>query len=590
MAGDLQGMRQRAGGVDERYERARERLRQTQQASLDRRAKKKAEEEKLRLQRELAAQEIAAQKARDERQFGYDTSLTAQRGLQQADSQAADFRYRSKLNDQQQRGTLKRDSLQQKFEAAQARQRAFDELNQDQRRFQNQLKENEQQFGFQTQRDATQQGFSLDKARLDQANTLQRDQLQFGYDTERLQQQHDNTLQRDVQENRFQTERDNRLNMFDVEQARMEQQFTEQNAYQAEAADISARWQEQVQIAKQAGFDFSPAQRKEMDAMEEAFRKNVLNGPYDEIVKKRALVEHQKKLAAIIPNQRVMSKQDDFESSRHFDEATGRFYRRVVGRGGQSEWEPEDFGNAASSGSSLQDAQAKQMEKQQERKQKAWMEREDRFNELVKDISLEENEDGTPKFKNPVAEAMQRFAPYEKHYRESFGLPALGPYAQEAKRMMEATSGATAQKTKRLNPWRQMLEQLPQGKPQAAGQAPAAAPAAAPAPAPAASNVRYGVGTVPQSLRGKKAPTTAKTLDTQIERATASNDQEAANALRTMKALTEKFNGPPPLDSPEMEEFTRAVEYLRDKGIPTEGEKVPKKPYIPKGVTRSTIP
>ncbi len=565
--GDLQGMRQRAGGIDARYERARERLRQTQQASLDRRAKAKSEEEKLRLQRELAAQEIAAQKARDERQFGYDTSLTAQRGLQQADAAEQDFRHRTKLADQQQRGNLKRDALQQRFEAAQSRQKAFDALNQDQRRFQNQMQENEQQFGFQTQRDATQQGFALDKARLDQANTLQRDQLKFGIDTELEQQQHDNALQRDAFQGDIQSQRDTLLHQFDTEQMKMQQQFQQQSAYQAEAADISARWQEQVQAAKLAGYEFSPAQQKEMADMEETFRKSVLNGPYDEVLKQRALVEHQKKLAAIIPNQRVMSKQDDFESSRHFDEATGRFYRRVVGRGGQSEWEPEDIGSPTSSGSSLQDAQAKQAEKQQERQQKAWMEREDRFNELVDKLVMEENPTtGQPIYKDrqaAVKEAMNRFAQFEKHYREAFGLPALGAYAEEAK-AVQAQQQAQQQNqkpSKMVNPWQQMLDSLPQTSPVQ----------------PAAPQKTYGMG---KKAAPAKKTLTSDTIDSQAERAAAANDTETAAALKAFKIITERFNGPPPEDSPEMQDMLQIIEYLRDRGIPIEGEKPKKKRVI----------
>lgn len=473
MAGDLQGMRQRAGGIDERYERARERLRQTQQASLDRRAKKRQEEERLRQERALEAQRIAAQERQDNKRAQTELASNAQRATYAADAAAADFRYRSKLNDQEQRGTLKRTDIQNQFEAAQARQRALDQERRDRLQFGFSQQENQQQFENQMQRDAAQNQF-----------TNQRDFMQFGYDTLRGDQQQQQTLERDKFQQEQQQRRDMLLNEFEVqgdqraqkniiERAQLDQKFTQQNMYQRQAEEISAKWQDQIAQARNAGLDFSERQKKEINDLDAAFRKNVLNGPYDELIKQQAMVEHQKKLAAIVPEQRVVTDAEQFANGTYFDPKSQMLFAKRAGRNGAPEYDP--IGTATPNGTAInqqQRQQQQQQEKQLETVRKAKLEREDRFQEILDAVSTAENKNGDLLFGTPEAameEAMRRFEPYEATYRQDYGLPPLAPYKakEEAKQAAEAMRRQQAidavkpdpQKMNRMNPWNEYLRE-----------------------------------------------------------------------------------------------------------------------------------
>lgn len=466
MAGDLSGMRARAGESDPRYERARERLRQTQQASLDRRAKKKSEQDRNRLERDLAAQEIKAQKDRDKRQFGYDSSLATQRAFQQADAQAADFRNQLKLNDQQQKGTLKRDSMQARYEAALARQQAQQQADRDARQFGYGQLEAQQAFDNQMTRDAAQNQF-----------TNQRDYMQFGYDTLRSDQQQEQQRQRDTLLNEFGVQQDQRQQQNAIERARLDQEFTQQNMYQREASEIAAKWQDQVAFAKNSGLDFSERQKKEIQDLDAAFRKNVLNGPYSDLIKQQAFVEHQKKLAAIIPEQRVISKEQDFQSGVHFDKDSQMLWRRTTNARGQNEWEPVAMAGGDSAGA---DKQQQQQQKQEEAVQKADYDRLEKFNKILDGIRSEELPGAMglkyPDEKAAMAEAMKRFKPYEDHYRSRYGLPPMAPYQEQmdAEKAQEAAAieaekarqqsaidavKPDPKKMARLNPWNEYLRE-----------------------------------------------------------------------------------------------------------------------------------
>ncbi len=467
MAGDLSGMRARAGESDPRYERARERLRQTQQASLDRRAKKKSEQDRNRLERDLSAQEIKAQKDRDKRQFGYDSSLATQRAFQQADAQMADFRNQLKLNDQQQKGTLKRDSMQARYEAALARQQADAQASRDARQFGYGQLEAQQAFENQMTRDAAQNQF-----------TNQRDYMQFGYDTLRSDQQQEQQKQRDTLLNEFGVQQDQRQQQNAIERARLDQQFTQQNMYQREASEIAAKWQDQVAVAKNSGLDFSERQKKEIQDLDAAFRKNVLNGPYSDLIKQQALVEHQKKLAAIIPEQRVISKEQDFQSAVHFDKDSQMLWRRTTNARGQNEWEP--VAAAGGGDSSGMDKQQQLQQKQEEAVQKADFERLDKFNKILDGIRSEELPGAMglkyPDEQSAMNEALKRFKPYEDRYKARYGLPPMAPYqeqmdAEKAKEAaaLEAEKAALMQrvdavkpdpqKMNRMNPWNEYLRE-----------------------------------------------------------------------------------------------------------------------------------
>lgn len=469
MASDLQGMRDRAGGSDPRYERARERLRQTQQASLDRRAKRRSDDDKNRLQRELAAQDIKAQRDRDKRQFGYDTSLSTQRAFQQADAEAAEFRNRRKLNEQEQKGTLKRDSMQQRFESAQARQRALEQQRRDERQFGYGQLEAQQAFENQMARDSAQNVF-----------TNQRDFMQYGYDTLRSDQQQAQQRERDTLLNQFSAEQDSRQQSNMLERARLDQQFTQQNMYQRQAEEISAKWQEQVATAKNSGLDFSERQKKEMKDLDAAFRKNVLNGPYSDTLKQQAMVEHQKKLAAIVPEEKVVNPKEVMDSSIMLHEPTNTWFMQQRDSKGNLVFEPLGSNGPDMSALDKQAQQQQQLQlKQKEAARDAEFDRLEKFDKLVNAIRTEEipGEGGLryPDEQAVMAEAMKRFEPYEKSFQQNYGLPPLAPY--QAKMDQERAAEAAAieaekarrqqaidavkpdpAKAARMNPWQQMLQ------------------------------------------------------------------------------------------------------------------------------------
>lgn len=359
-------------------------------ARTDRRLKKRMEEAKLRQQAALEAQRIQAQKDRDKRLAQYDSQASAQRAAAAADAQAMDYGYRSKLNQQTQRGQLKRDRLENRFKAAQSRLATQDQASRDRRLFEFGQAENQQQFDNQMQRDAVQNQYQS-----------QRDLAGWGYDTLRSEQQHaqgieasgiehDQQLQRAKLANEFDVQGDMRQQANVLERARLEQQFTQQNMYQRQAEEISAKWQDQVAAARNAGLDFSEAQKKEMQQLDEAFRKNVLNGPYDEGIKQRAMVEHQKKLAAIIPTERVQTPKDMLNQAIQFDERTKSWYMMGRDSKGFPTFEPLGFDNGMDSMQKQQQREQQQMEKKQLALQKAEIDRLERFDKVVNELQMAE--------------------------------------------------------------------------------------------------------------------------------------------------------------------------------------------------------
>lgn len=450
MAGDFQSMRQRsADALGERYADARNRLSASRQKSLDRRAKQRAEEEEYRRQAALEQQRIEAQRRRDEQQQKYGQANAAQRATYAADMQYADYRNTSNLQKQQQKGILKRDEKLSDYEQEQRRRQALDVQGRDARQFDYQTQENDQKFGQNLYRDELQQGYTLDRDRMQHGNTLERDAVQFGFDTQRTKQQQRNTLERDYFQSGIQAERDQRLNQFDTERDyrqnefateadQRQQGYTQQNMYQREAADISAKWQDQVSQARNAGLDFSERQRKEINDLDATFRKNVLNGPYDEGLKQRAMVEHQKKLASIIPEERVSNPDDEIAQTFKYNEQMGTWLKRSRDSKGFPDWEPLGSGGQDPMMQAAQkqaEMQQKQAQQQQQAMQKAEVERLDRFNDMLDSLAMESDpETGAPvrTREEAMKEAMDRFAPYEQHYRQSYGLKPLPPFQAEA--------------------------------------------------------------------------------------------------------------------------------------------------------------
>lgn len=472
MAGDFQRMRQQAGdALGERYAQSRARYMATMQKSIDRRDRRRAEREAAERQAALEQQRIDAQARRDKQQQEYAQANAAQRASYAADAQYADYRNTSNLQKQEQKGILKRDEKLSEYEQEQRRRQALDVQGRDARQFDYQTRENDQKFGQNLYRDELQQGYTLDRDRMQHGNTLERDAVQFGFDTQRTKQQQRNTLERDYFQSGIQAERDQRLNQFDTERDyrqnefateadQRQQGYTQQNMYQREAADISAKWQDQVSQARNAGLDFSERQRKEINDLDATFRKNVLNGPYDEGLKQRAMVEHQKKLASIIPEERVSNPDDEIAQTFKYNEQMGTWLKRSRDSKGFPDWEPLGSGGQDPMMQAAQkqaEMQQKQAQQQRQEMLKAEKERLASFKSVVESIAQESDpESGVLTYAKRDAdgkvipgvvdraavmkEAMDRFADEEKFWRESYELPPLPQYQAEADKIRSEQS------------------------------------------------------------------------------------------------------------------------------------------------------
>lgn len=553
-------------------------------ARTDRRLKKRMEEAKLRQQAALEAQRIQAQKDRDKRLAQYDSQASAQRAAAAADAQAMDYGYRSKLNQQTQRGQLKRDELENRFKAAQSRLATQDQASRDRRLFEFGQAENQQQFDNQMQRDAVQNQYQS-----------QRDLAGWGYDTLRSEQQHaqgieasgiehDQQLQRAKLANEFDVQGDMRQQANVLERARLEQQFTQQNMYQRQAEEISAKWQDQVAAARNAGLDFSEAQKKEMQQLDEAFRKNVLNGPYDEGIKQRAMVEHQKKLAAIIPTERVQTPKDMLNQAIQFDERTKSWYMMGRDSKGFPTFEPLGFDNGMDSMQKQQQREQQQMEKKQLALQKAEIDRLERFDKVVNELQMAESADGTPLYPpdQVMKEAVKRFRPYEQHYQQQYGLAPLPAYQEEIDKKKADEEAAmevrrrrmnevTQRKSLRVNPWNEMLSKMKR-KPLTNDQITGVAPVPG-EPRYNESVMGPASGQSQQTAQPLPKTITSDTIDAQIQKANESKDTEVSAALQAIKKITERHKGAPPQGSQDMEDLIEATMFLRDKGVPLQGEK-----------------
>lgn len=456
---------------DTRYQRARGGRMDSWQASIERAEKRRLERLKAQQEAALQAQRASLQGQRDKQQQKYQAQNDNRRANNALGAANSDAQLQEDLNDQQRRALRDRDQRLNKFEAQQTRQKNRDLRERDQRQFGYTMAENEQQFGNQLERDFRQQGYNLDRDRLQGDQTLQRDMLQGGIQADRDQRlnmfdvgrqvlQHGQTMERDTLQNQFQSERDARLNIFDTQRDVRRQQFEQTNIYQQQAADISAKWQEQVAIAKENGFDFSPAQREEMKQLEKAFRKNVINGDLPDDLRERAMVEHQRQMSTFVPEERVVAPQDRFQQSIVKDEQTGQRFLVVQDPRGGVKYEPLDGGMGEQAGMMRQQAQDQQ--RQAEAISKKQLERVTQFQSVYDQVETILDENDRPKFNTPekvMAEAMRRFAPRERIYQMD-GLPPLGQFLNPDE--VPQPKGQQ-QPQQPVSPWRAALEQRKSG-------------------------------------------------------------------------------------------------------------------------------
>ena len=447
------------------------------QASIERAERRRLEKLKAEREAALQAQRDAALLRRDKQQQSSDQQRTALQGNIAASNSAMDHANSMQRDQQQQRAIRSRDAQQNQFDTQQERQKAQYQRQRDEQQFGYSRQQSQQEFEQQTQRDQLQHGLSTQRDQLQHGQTMQRDMLQGGIqayrdwrmndiNAEQDARQQSNLLERESLQNDFQSQRDSRLNLFDTQRDVRRQQFEQQSRYQAEAADISARWQEQVHVAKNAGLDFSQAQQEEMKQLEKAFRKNVLNGDLTEDLKQRAMVEHQKQMSTFVPEERIVAPQDRFQQSIVQDEQTGQRFLVVQDPRGGVKYEPLDGGMGEQAGMMRQQAQDQQ--RQAEAISKKQLDRVTQFQSVYDQVETILDENDRPKFNTPekvMAEAMRRFAPRERIYQMD-GLPPLGQFLNPDE-FPQSQQGDPQQppqpQQQPSNPWRAAVEQRKTG-------------------------------------------------------------------------------------------------------------------------------
>ena len=483
MPGDLELQTERSGRLraGSSYDKAIDRYAAARKARAEAEERRRLEEVKARQEAALQNQQLSAQARRQEQDQAYGMQSTAQRANINADAANMDHVYTTQQMTQQQKGIQKRDQLQAGYDKESERRKALDQQIRDQRQFGFQTDENNQKFGQQLKRDEVQQQYATQSDQQQHYNTLDRDASQFGFDTQRENQQQGHTLQRDAMQFGQQMQRDEYQNQYSMQRDEQQQQYTQQNLYQRETADIAARWQEQIQTARNSGLDFSPRQQQEMKELDAAFRKNVMNSDLDEGLKQQAMLMHQKKLAAIIPEDKVQDPKAGLDQSVIFHEPTGTWFMQGRDSRGNPTYEPLGTGGGGGPDPAKeQAAQQKEQQQQAEKIRKAMFDREDRWDALINDISTRTNADNEPLYTDPneiEKIARKEFASKEKYYRELDGLDPHHSYQREAEEELQKkqadleawkkqphkfvgpqTPGTTPQATE--NPYRQKMDVL----------------------------------------------------------------------------------------------------------------------------------
>ena len=591
MPGDLEQKIERAtrmSSLSDRYERARARYDESLQKSIDRRNQRRLQAERAAQEAALEQQKIDAQLARDKRQQQYAQASTAQRAMFEADAANTANKARMQAEAQQNAAMAKRQASQNAFDKSQTKADALNQAFRDRRQFDFAQRENAQQFENQLQRDAVQQGYTQQRDATQQGYTNARDYMQFGYDTlrgdqqqrellEREQMQQMLQLQRDAVLNEYATQQDSRQQQNLLEREKQQQTFTRQNMYQREAADISAKWQEQVATAKNAGLDFSEAQRREMQSLEKTFRQKVLAGPYSESVKQQAMVEHQKKLAQIIPEERVQDPVSVMNSSIMFHEPTGTWMQKTADSRGMPSFEPLSM--------TRRDSMQQDGNKQQDIKREAEFQREEEFQAVVDKLEAKLNpETREPFYQNQeqlMADAMKQFSRREQLYQSQYGLAPLFPSTTPA--AFPATT----------NKWRAMMQAAPQ-TPELQKYARQQAQLDRIVPMTQLSQQpqmpQAQTQTPPATKAAEPITATLQTIDDHIARLTKMGDMESVAALNVIKDINNRNNGPPKAESEDMVALAAAMRHLRSKAIDLKPKAAPPTPTETKRTLRWELP
>lgn len=605
--GDLERSTERADRLRTgTYQTARDRFSQTMESAIERAERRRLEREKAKAEAALAAQQAAAVERRDKKQNLYETGRANQNANISANAAAQQNAYATQRDQFQQQGTLKRDDLQNRFTSQRDKQQALDQQRRDERQFGYSTQENAQQQANTLERDAFQNQYATQRDQTQFGQQLQRDFTQFGLDSRRQDQQQQNTLERDVMQGGIQAQRDNRMNQFDtqrdvrqnqfqterdVRQDRFQtqgdirqQQFQQQNLTQRETADIRDKWNDRVQQARSAGFEFSPAQQKEMKEMEASFLKNVLNNrDLDESTRQGAMLQYQQKLSAFLPQDKVVSGKDQLAQRIQFDDRLpGVPFMMGVDAKGNPTFEPLGTGGGGQDPQKAQEAERKAAEKQAVELRTMKRDRDKLFQQTHREVINEIDADSNKVFTDPDAidkEVMNRLAADEIYYVES-GLPPHDLFRASAEKEQqkagkyknaqqnpqgppqtqanpyrsETMDSASAAAQDPVNLWRQKIQRPVQSQmPVTNQQQPASA-----LPAPSSS----------PSIK------TSSNIDDQLKKTAQDGDREANVALDIIKRVIAK-GGPPKEGSQELADVIAAYRILAEKGISIDDLKKP---------------
>lgn len=554
-----------AEDMDIRYQRALDR----RLAGFNKIAAQQREDKLLRgktsEEKERFAREQAAQAKRDERLNLYDVQGTNQRAGIAADAAYNQQGYAMQRDKQQTMDQLKRDAAQQGYT-----------LHRDDRQFGQQMQRDavqqgygvqndDRQFGQQLKRDAVQQGYGIQNDERQFGQQVQRDVMQDTFSSRRDQSQHRNSLESDQQQFGFQAQRDERLNQFDSQRDERQQGYTQQNAIQRETFDITAKWQDQIQRAREAGLDFSPDQKKEIQQLNRVFSQKVLNNPkLDEGIKQKAGLILQQKLLGIIPDEKVQKPQEQFQQSLFFDERVpGVPFMMQYDNQGRPTWEP-----LGSGGSGERQKEDPKIAMQRD----AMFKREDEFLKIRDKIAAKADpETGELLYSEEEIDklAMDEFAPKEAHYRALYDLPPQANYQKEA----DIERQKMEEKQLR-NPQRHSQYDVNRPQPQQQSQIQANEQPVI--------QQRVPGGQQQPPTKPKPVTISSTNFDDQLKTVMGSGDQAVATALLMLKEINKKFQGAPPEGSQEFHDMMRALVFLRDKGVAFQpGKKKPKaKPVL----------
>jgi len=583
--GDLERSRERAAMRGQpTYDERRASYLRTLEAAIERRNRQILQDEQARQQQGNARRDAATDANTAKRQQQYAAANMAQQAAIAADRAAADARYRQQFAAQQQQADMRQQQAEAKSQRQQQLLDIQSQTDRDRRQYAADLEQARQEAELQAYRDVMQQQNTLERDAFQQQNLLQRDATQFGMDVLRADQSQQNTMQRDYMQGALQAERDARLNQYDAEQRqdlarqqerrdtaaflqsqirdREQQKFAIQSQFQQEAADIADRWQAQVQQRKDAGLDFTPAQQAKMQQMEQAFLENVINGDLTDDVKARALVEHQRRLAAIVPTQKVVTPEQEIASQFYKHPELG-LLRKTIGSNGVSQWDIVGTAGATSGQESAMVRQQQAAEKaaaaQQKAQNDARLQRLQAFDQELKARATEVTDPltMTPKYpqtpegqRRLLLDAARAFAPRERYYQQHIGLEplALEDY-QQAIGSPPSPPAATP----------------PPSRPGDAYRAQAQQQAAAAATPPAQSRSAAPAATKATASTPRPAE---QQLSEQMAIASQKNDTDALGALRRITELT--AGGPPELGSQEMREMMILQDMLREAGYALE--------------------